>query len=125
MVLLKNEFSLLPLKDAGKKIALIGPLAEERQSLMGCWCFDGQAQDVETLHEALQRNLPNNELSVTPGCSINGNETDFSEAINAALQADVVILAVGEADTMVVLYFTLLGFYTLSLLKRRQAQIAS
>ena len=100
MVLLKNELSLLPLKAAGKKIALIGPLAEERQSLMGCWCFDGQAQDVETLHEALQRNLPNNELTVTPGCSLNGNETDFSEAINAALQANVVILAIGEADTM-------------------------
>jgi beta-glucosidase len=101
MVLLKNDFSLLPLKTAGKKVALIGPLAEERQSLLGCWCFAGQAEDVETLHEALQRNLgADSELSVVPGCSINGTETDFSEAVKAALQADVVIFALGESDTM-------------------------
>jgi beta-glucosidase len=101
IVLLKNEKSLLPLEYTKKTIALIGPLADERQSLMGCWNFDGQASDVETLREALQRNLPaDSSLIFEKGCSIQGNEQDFSAAVQAASQADLVILAVGESDTM-------------------------
>jgi len=101
IILLKNDASLLPLQPAGKTIALIGPMVEERQSLLGCWSFAGRANEVETLHEALKRSLPADaNLIVEPGCSISGTETDFSAAVKAAANADLVILAVGEAETM-------------------------
>ncbi len=101
IVLLKNEPALLPLQAEGKTIALIGPMAEERKSLLGCWHFNGRPEDNETLHEALERNLPGNaKLIVEPGCSINGKESDFSAAVQAAEQADIVLFVVGEEDGM-------------------------
>ncbi len=101
MVLLKNEDGLLPLELAGKTIALIGPLAFERESLMGCWNFDGQAEDVQTIAENFQANLPAGaRLICERGCSVAGPDHDFSAAIQAANQADLVILALGELDTM-------------------------
>ena len=100
-VLLKNENNLLPLQAAGKTIALIGPMAAERQSLLGCWGFAGRAEDVEPLQEALLRVLPSDSrLLVAEGCGINDQQTDFSSAVEAASQADIVLLALGEADTM-------------------------
>jgi beta-glucosidase len=101
VVLLKNEGDLLPLRPSGKTIALIGPLAEERQSLLGCWYFDGRAGQTETLRESLQYSLPaDTRLICEAGCSIDGEETDFSAAVAAARQADLVLLALGETDRM-------------------------
>jgi beta-glucosidase len=101
IVLLKNNSETLPLKPAGKTIALIGPLAEERQSLLGCWHFDGRAEEVQTVHEVLQQTLPADcRLIVSQGCSLNSQENDFSEALAAANQADIILLALGEPDTL-------------------------
>lgn len=101
VVLLKNELQTLPLKASGKTIALIGPLLEERDSLMGCWSFDGRAEEVETLSEALKRNLPENSTLLTaPGCSIQGNDLDLEFAIEIAKRADVIVLALGENEKM-------------------------
>lgn len=101
IVLLKNEEEQLPLQPNGKKIALIGPLAEERQSLLGCWSFEGRAEEVETLREALRRNLPaDTHLLTVPGCSFAGSDADIAAAVTAARQADLVILALGETDKM-------------------------
>lgn len=100
-VLLKNDGGLLPLQPAGKTIALIGPLAEERQSLLGSWSFDGRAAETETLLECLQRSLPANCCLVhARGCKIEGGQDDLGQAVRVAQQADVVILAVGESDQM-------------------------
>ncbi len=101
LVLLKNDPALLPLRAEGKTIALIGPMAEERQSLLGCWSFNGQAEENETIHAALLRNLPTGaKLIVAPGCSLNGHESDFNAAIQAAEKADVVIFVLGEDRNM-------------------------
>jgi len=100
MVLLKND-GALPLQVQGKTIALIGPLADEQQSLLGCWKFSGRAEDVETLHQALQSSLPDGaNLIVEKGCDFEGGEIDFDAVIEAANQADVIIMALGESDVM-------------------------
>src|SRR5437763_7538384 len=49
MVLLKNERETLPLSKEVKSIALIGPLADDQQDLLGSWSGDGHATDVVTL----------------------------------------------------------------------------
>ncbi len=101
IVLLKNEGGILPLNASAKTVALIGPLAKERQSLLGCWCFDGRVEDVETLAEVLERDLPaDTNLIVEQGCAIDGGDLDLAGALKAAALADVVLLALGESDTM-------------------------
>lgn len=101
IVLLKNEPALLPLRPGGKTLALIGPFAEERDSLLGCWSFAGRAEDNETVREVLARSLPaSSKLIVEPGCAINGSESDFSAAVAAAQKADIVLFALGEEKAM-------------------------
>jgi beta-glucosidase len=101
VVLLKNASQTLPLDASAKKIALIGPLAQERSSLLGCWSFIGHADEVETLQEALRRNLPADSLITTAtGCSIEGDYLDIDSALKAAEGAEVILLALGECETM-------------------------
>ncbi|MCE1255381.1 MAG: glycoside hydrolase family 3 C-terminal domain-containing protein, partial [Anaerolineae bacterium] len=101
MVLLKNESGLLPLAAGGTRYALIGPLANERTSLMGCWSFDGRPEEVETLKEALQKQLPaGSRLTYAQGCSLNGETLALESALAAAEQADVILLALGEEHTL-------------------------
>lgn len=101
MVLLKNEGGLLPLDPPPSRIAVIGPLADERQSLLGSWFCEGEAKDVTSLLDGLREVFPNKvEWIHETGCAINANEHDFSAAVAAARLADLVILALGESDAM-------------------------
>lgn len=101
IVLLKNAGPVLPLHESAQKIALIGPLAQERSSLLGCWSFVGHADEVETLQEALQRNLPKgSQLTAAAGCSIDGDDLDLAAVLKAAEGADTILLALGERETM-------------------------
>lgn len=101
IVLLKNDGGILPLKASEKNVALIGPLAKERQSLLGCWCFNGRSDEVDTLAEVLQMDLPKDStLIVEPACSIAGTDLDLGAALEAANKADIVLLALGEDDSM-------------------------
>lgn len=54
MVLLKNN-GVLPLKK-GSKVALDGPFADERRTLLGTWTLDGSAEETVNLREALAEN---------------------------------------------------------------------
>jgi beta-glucosidase len=101
IVLLKNEAGLLPLKPEGKTVTLIGPLAGERQSLLGSWACEGLPEETTSLVDGLRKALPGNTQFITAkGCDVVGPETDFETALDAAGQADVVILALGETDWM-------------------------
>ncbi|RYX82684.1 beta-glucosidase BglX [bacterium] len=101
-VLLKNaevqNKPLLPLS-ADKKVALIGPLADSRGDMMGAWNTRGSGQDVVTLRQALSERLKD-KLVYAKGTDIRGNEADFEAALAAAGQADVVVMALGEASGM-------------------------
>ena len=55
-VLLKNEGNLLPLKKQGK-IALIGPMADNRINMAGTWAPTAANQKYATLKEAMERAL--------------------------------------------------------------------
>ncbi|MBQ1797895.1 MAG: glycoside hydrolase family 3 C-terminal domain-containing protein, partial [Muribaculaceae bacterium] len=54
MVLLKNAGGTLPLQRTGK-IALIGPLANDRANLAGTWCVAMTPERYSTLKEGLER----------------------------------------------------------------------
>lgn len=107
-VLLKNdpvgEAPLLPLPAAkGLKIALIGPLADSAEDMLGCWTCQGRANDVVTLRRSLVERAARKGMTVlyAPGADVGGaGDGGFGDAIAAAQQADVVILAVGERGHM-------------------------
>jgi beta-glucosidase len=101
IVLLKNEAQVLPLRHGATKVALIGPLANNRSDLLGTWVTAGQASDVETVLVGMQRYLSEEHLVFDQGCSLEGTEdADFGSALSAARAADVVVVVVGEGAGM-------------------------
>jgi beta-glucosidase len=55
-VLLKNE-NLLPLQGALTRVALLGPLASDREEMLGTWDGHGSAANVVTLAEGTRARL--------------------------------------------------------------------
>ncbi|MCM3718563.1 beta-glucosidase BglX [Fictibacillus phosphorivorans] len=98
-VLLKNE-NVLPLKPE-QKIALIGPFAESGD-LMGPWSWQGAHDDVVKVDAGLRAKLADASLlSVASGSDIESvTPEQIKEAVDTAKDADVVVLAVGEASFM-------------------------
>lgn len=102
LVLVKNEENILPLKRDVNSIALIGPLADNQQELLGAWAMDGQAKDVVPIRKGIEEKIsPDTRLHYAPGCEIDGESTDgFEAALEAVRKSDVAIVAVGEAARM-------------------------
>ena len=101
MVLLKNENNALPLSKSVRTIAVVGPLSEARRELIGSWSAAGDWAKSVTLLEGIKNAVPNARVIHADGCDINCTSTSgFQAAVNAARQADVVILALGEAYWM-------------------------
>ena len=91
LVLLKNNH-VLPL-DKGCKIALLGPFANERRSLLGSWTIDGKAEETPSLSEAM-RELVGKNLNVLNIGTLAWDDTNKNIAA-----ADAVVLALGESWT--------------------------
>ncbi|MDB5907613.1 MAG: bglX [Massilia sp.] len=102
MVLLKNEHDVLPLARAGKSIAIIGPLADARRDLEGGWIVQSDAVHVVSLLDGIRSHAgKGNRISYELGCNAACTTTDgFAAAVNAARNADAVVLAVGETWDM-------------------------
>jgi len=117
-VLLKNENQLLPLKKQGK-IALIGPMADNRINMAGTWSVAAVPNKYSTLKEAMERAVSG---KATVLCAQGSNFTSDSllqiagshyrqtpwgnpqkmndEAIRIAREADVIVCAMGEEAEM-------------------------
>ena len=102
-VLLKNEEShgkaTLPLGSNVHTIALIGPLADSASDMLGPWRARGDAADVVTLRSALtsRAQQAGGKLLYAKGTEILSTDADgFAQAIAAAKQADVALMALGE-----------------------------
>ncbi|MBQ8624904.1 MAG: beta-glucosidase BglX [Agathobacter sp.] len=96
-VLLKND-GILPLSADVKKIALIGPMADEH-AIIGFWSCNGINEESITIKEGIERLMPNVEITYAKGCGNAWDDYDtsgFAQAKEVAKDADVVILCVGE-----------------------------
>ena len=102
MVLLKNANALLPLSKQTKRIALVGPLANNRAEVMGSWKARGEDKDVVTVLEGIKNKLGSGtEVNYVQGCDfLDPSTSEFSAALEAAKQSDVVIAVVGEEALM-------------------------
>ncbi len=126
MVLLQNKDDLLPLRK-GQRVAVIGPLADDKASQLGSWAGDGQAKDAVTPLEGIVSKLGKEHVIYAKGVEIppyerglaagvaapappsamgvTGEETNhksasINDAVSAASKADVVVLFVGELAGM-------------------------
>ncbi|MGD8106708.1 beta-glucosidase BglX [Pantoea sp. FN0302] len=121
MVLLKNRLETLPLKKSGT-IALIGPLADSQRDIMGSWSAAGVAKQSVTLLQGMKNATADKAtLLYAKGANITDHKgiQDFlnlyeqavsvdsrtpqqmiDEAVATAKKADVVVVALGEAQGM-------------------------
>jgi len=102
-VLLKNGNAggkaPLPFGPDVHTIALIGPLADSASDMLGPWRARGNAADVVTLRTALTSRVQQSSGRVlyAKGTEIlTAEDNGFAEAVAAAKQADVVLMALGE-----------------------------
>jgi beta-glucosidase len=127
LVLLKNDpvegmGALLPMASKAKKVALIGPMADNPRDILGAWT-GGDPKFAITLRKALSERLGDN-LLYAEGCgllsgqdAVTLNKVNFggsvaaavgsneipdddktiAQAVETAKQADVAILALGES----------------------------
>ena len=116
IVLLKNENKQLPLSKSIKSIAVIGPLADDKDSPLGNWRAKGEYNSAVSLLEGVKKAAGKNtkihyakgvDLTIPTIASganqfllpLKFNTTDDSgiaEAVKIAEKSDVVLLAIGE-----------------------------
>jgi beta-glucosidase len=120
-VLLKNENAILPLSKT-KTIALIGPLANNKENMSGTWSVATKNENSISVLEGLQQAVGNNgNILYAKGCNLDyntkfeenatmfgkslqrDNRTDLelqNEAIEIAKKADVIVISMGESAEM-------------------------
>lgn len=104
IVLLKNakmpgkNNHVLPLPKDVKRIAVIGPLADNQKELIGSWSAAGDYTKSVTLLQGIKNKLGNNaKIVFARGVNINDESNEgFAEALNIAQSADAIVLAIGE-----------------------------
>jgi beta-glucosidase len=118
-VLLKNDGNILPLKK-NAKIALVGPLADDRLNMCGTWTVAGEFEKAISIHDGIKMvtGKPEN-IIVAKGSNIVSDslletrigmfgkatgwdsrpaDVMIAEAVKAAEKSDVVIAVLGEAS---------------------------
>jgi beta-glucosidase len=115
-VLLKNEGGVLPIAEGIRKIAVIGPLADDSMEMLGSW--NGWGEWAVSLSAGLKARFAKTAITVVKGCDISTTprimtlqdgtvvpddsvppatgDLEITEAIAAAKSADLVIMAIGE-----------------------------
>lgn len=108
IVLLKNEDGLLPFSKSQKGIALIGALADDKNSPLGSWRIGSDDNTAVSVREGLASYTK--EFKYAKGADVvvgetafaaplNINTTDrsgFAEAVRLAKQSEVVVMVLGE-----------------------------
>lgn len=113
IVLLKNEGDLLPVS-ANKKIGIIGPLAKDKDSPIGNWRGQGEANSAVSFYEGMLAAYPESSIKYAEGCKLSigdnlfhkpvtieqNDRSGFAEALNVAKTSDVVFMVLGETAYM-------------------------
>lgn len=119
-VLLKNKNDILPL-DKNAKIALVGPLANDKRNMLGTWSVFGDWQEAVSIYDGIKNVAAETDVFYARGANITndpvlaaklnvfGEKVDIDardtnemieEALGAVNKADVIVAVVGEAQEM-------------------------
>ncbi|MEN3537143.1 glycoside hydrolase family 3 N-terminal domain-containing protein [Microbispora sp. ZYX-F-249] len=108
VVLLSNAAGVLPLA-AGTpaRIAVVGPCADDPQTLLGCYAFPNHVLDrfpdhgmglpIAPVLDGLRAEFPSADLRFARGTDVSGDDTSgIAEAAALAADSDLVLLFVGD-----------------------------
>jgi beta-glucosidase len=108
MVLLKNKNDLLPLRNNLKKIAVIGPNADDLQAQFGDWTFfshpvpNPEAEPnipCYTMLRGIRETCEKRDIEVVyhKGCDVmDSSKQDILAAVNTAKESDIIIAVIGD-----------------------------
>lgn len=102
VVLLKND-GVLPLANKKTKVLVAGPLADDKDNLIGAWSGSGEGRHCVSLYEGLRAHEGSKNFSFEhiKSCQIDDKDkSQFEAVVAAAKNSDVIILAVGEHKDM-------------------------
>jgi beta-glucosidase len=107
LVLLQNNLvvgkPLLPLAAGPAKIALIGPLADDKASMVDMYGWGARFPDVVSVKDALEARAKasGGSLEYVKGADVSSDsESGFASAVAVAQQADLVVMSLGESSDM-------------------------
>ena len=114
LVLLRND-GALPLGQQPRRIAVVGPLADDPAAMLGCYTFPSHAGrnsisgdksrtelgplgvEIPTVLAALREELPAATLTHQRGCTVAGDDVSgIAAAAEAAAEADVCVAVLGD-----------------------------
>ncbi len=101
IVLLKNKNNILPLNRKIKKVAVIGPNADQLYNQLGDYTSTQRVDNGITVLQGI-RNIVSEQTEIiyAMGCGIrNSSIKGFGQAIEAAKQAEVAVLVLGGSST--------------------------
>ncbi|MVT06753.1 beta-glucosidase [Chitinophaga sp. ysch24] len=100
IVLMKNEGNLLPLKKTIKKLAVIGPNADNIYNQLGDYTAPQPAAKIVTVLEGIQAKVsPDTKITYVKGCAIRDTaHSTINEAVAAAKDADAVVIVLGGSS---------------------------
>jgi beta-glucosidase len=104
IVLLKNEKNVLPLPKKIRTLAVIGPMADSKEDQNSTWALFSRREDPVSILEGIKNAVdPKTKIISTAGCSFLSacDAKDIAKAVNLSLQADYIIMALGEPTSLV------------------------
>ncbi|WP_166028967.1 MULTISPECIES: glycoside hydrolase family 3 N-terminal domain-containing protein [Streptomyces] len=108
VVLLANDGGVLPLgPSAGRRIAVVGPRADDAMAMLGCYSFPshvlphhpevGLGVEIPTVLESLRAEFPDAAVEFATGCDTQDPDTSgFADATSLASSSDVVVAVLGD-----------------------------
>lgn len=100
IILLKNENNLLPLNKNIKRIAVIGPNADNVYNQLGDYTAPQDQEEVVTVLKGIKSKVgAPTQITYVKGCAIRDTGfNEIAEAVNAARQAEVAVVVLGGSS---------------------------
>ncbi|WP_049569057.1 glycoside hydrolase family 3 N-terminal domain-containing protein [Nonomuraea sp. SBT364] len=110
-IVLLDAGTALPLAPGARRVAVVGPCADDPRTFMGCYAFPnhvlprhpglGLGIEAPTVLDALRAELPDAEIVHHRGCDVrDGDRSGFADAVAAAGEADLCVAVVGDLAGM-------------------------
>lgn len=99
LTLLKNEGDLLPLKTPPRRIAVLGPNADQAHAQLGDYVACRPRTSVRTVCDGLRARFAESEIIHARGCGLReGTYAELAEAVAAARASDLAVIVVGGSS---------------------------
>lgn len=103
IILLKNDTingkTLLPLSNNFKRVAVIGPNADNMYNQLGDYTAPQDSAKIITVLNGLKNRLPNTEIQYIKGCSVRDSSfNEITQAVEAAKNSDAVVVVLGGSS---------------------------